>query len=245
MDLYLMTSTFYLNKCYNILHYTSIRIRRGEIEMEITWYGHSCFLITDSKGRKLLTDPFDNSVGYSNLNVVVDVITVSHHHFDHNFTEGLPGTPAIVDKCGFFNIRDIQINGIPSFHDKVNGAKRGQNIIYVFEMDGFRLCHLGDLGHLLSEEDINKIGEVDVLFIPVGGNFTVDGKESATIAKRINSHLVIPMHYKTEAISFPIDGVESFITNMKNGDRIGGPTMVLDKKEEKNNIVKIFEYISI
>jgi L-ascorbate metabolism protein UlaG (beta-lactamase superfamily) len=211
--------------------------------MEITWYGHSCFLIKDSKGRKVLTDPFDNSVGYQKPNVVVDVVTISHNHFDHNFTEGLPGTPSIVNNCGYFNVCDIPINGIPSFHDKVKGAKRGENIIYIYEVDGFRLCHLGDLGHLLTDDDINMIGELDVLFIPVGGNFTVDGKEASDIAKKINSHLVIPMHYKTRAISFPIDGVENFITNMKNGERIGGHTMALEEKEESYNLVKILEYV--
>lgn len=213
--------------------------------MEITWYGHSCFLIKDSKGRKLLTDPYDNSVGYSKPNIVVDVVTISHHHFDHNFIEGLPGTPNVVDKTGFFNVCDIPINGLPSFHDKVKGAKRGENTIYIFEMDGFRLCHLGDLGHLLSEEDIDRIGNIDVLFIPVGGNFTIDGREAAAICKSINSHIVIPMHYKTGALNFPIDGVENFITNMKNGERICGHTMSLDKKEEKFNLVKIFEYVNI
>lgn len=211
--------------------------------MEITWYGHSCFLIKDSRGRKILTDPFDNSVGYHKPNVVVDVVTISHNHFDHNFTEGLPGTPSIVDKCGYFNVCDIPINGIPSFHDKVKGAKRGENIIYIYEIDGFRLCHLGDLGHLLTDEDINMIGELDVLFIPVGGNFTVDGKEASDIAKRLNSHIVIPMHYKTRALSFPIDGVENFITNMKNGERIGNHTMVIEKRVEDCNLVKIFEYV--
>lgn len=212
--------------------------------MEITWYGHSCFLIKDSKGRKLLTDPFDSSVGYSNPNVVADVVTISHHHFDHNFTEGLPGTPNIVDKCGFFNICDIPITGIPSFHDKVKGAKRGENIIYIFEIDGFRLCHLGDLGHLLSEEDIEKIGKVDILFIPVGGNFTIDGNEAAIISKNIKSHIVIPMHYKTGVITFPIEGVENFITNMKSGERIEGHTLTISSIEGAFNSVRIFQYVN-
>lgn len=212
--------------------------------MEITWYGHSCFLIKDSKGRKLLTDPFDSSVGYPKPNIVVDVVTISHNHFDHNCTENLPGTPNVINKCGNFYICDIPINGIPSFHDKVRGAKRGENIIYLFEIDGFRLCHLGDLGHLLTEDDINKLGEIDVLFIPVGGNFTIDGKEASTVAKMINSHIVVPMHYKTRALSFPIDGVETFITNMQSGEQIGGHTMILNEKEKKYNLVKIFEYMN-
>jgi L-ascorbate metabolism protein UlaG (beta-lactamase superfamily) len=210
--------------------------------MEITWFGHSCFLIKDKDGRKLLTDPFDNTIGYNLPNESVDVVTVSHHHFDHDYTTELPGVPNVLDKCGYFNLCDIPISGIPSYHDTVKGAKRGENVIFVFEMDSLRLCHLGDLGHSLSADDIDKLGKIDILFIPVGGNYTINGKEASSIAKTINAHIVIPMHYKTPDLTFPLEGVEDFVTNMKDAERIQDYTLNVENVPESFNNVKILNY---
>lgn len=212
--------------------------------MKITWYGHSSFLIEDSKGRKLLTDPFDSSIGYNLYDEDADVVTISHHHFDHDYTENIKGNPIICDKVGNFNYADIPINGFPTFHDNVRGAKRGQNTIYTWEMDGFRLCHLGDLGHPLVDDDLDKIGKIDVLFIPVGGNYTLDGSEASDVAKAVGSHIIIPMHYKTPQLSIPLAGVESFITEMKNGDNINSSSILITEKLEEYNkvmLLKVFE----
>lgn len=209
--------------------------------MKITWLGHASFLLEDSKGRKLLTDPFDSTVGYSLYKGSADVITISHQHFDHNFIQNInPGTK-VIDKVGFFNECDITIQGIPSYHDKNKGAKRGENIIFIIEMEGYKFCHLGDLGHILEEKDIDLIGEVDVLFIPVGGNYTINGEEAAKVAKSIESKLIIPMHYKTPQLSFDLDGVETFLTFMKNGERVNSNTLEINEDiiTGKNNI-KIF-----
>ena len=209
--------------------------------MKITWLGHSSFLVEDSKGKKLLTDPFEPSIGYSIYKGAADIVTISHHHFDHDYVNEIKGNPIICDKLGDFNYCDIPIYGLPSFHDKVRGAKRGENTIFVLEMDGFRLCHLGDLGHTLLPEDIDKIGKIDVLFIPVGGNFTLDSSEAAVIAKAIGSHIVIPMHYKTPLLSFPLAGVEGFITEMKNGENINSSSLIITEKLEGHNKVKLLK----
>jgi L-ascorbate metabolism protein UlaG (beta-lactamase superfamily) len=210
--------------------------------MEITWLGHSSFLIKDSKGRTLLTDPFDESVGYKVFEGHADVVTISHHHFDHDYIEKITGNPAVLDKVGFFNLCDIDIKGIPSYHDNVEGAKRGENIIYVFKMDDYRICHLGDLGHILSIHDADAIGEVDILFVPVGGNFTIDGKEAAAVCKLLNPHIVIPMHFKTSALTFPIEGVENFLAHMKNGENIHSTTLKIEGNLKDRNIVKILDF---
>lgn len=207
--------------------------------MEITWLGHASFLIKDSKGRKLLTDPFDKSVGYQTFHEEVDLVSISHHHFDHDYIKELKGNPEIIDKAGLFYLCDIPIEGIPSYHDNSQGSKRGENIIFTFEMDGYKICHLGDLGHELSQDYIAKLGNIDILLIPVGGNYTIDGKEAASIAKLINSKIIIPMHYKTPSLSFPLDGVETFITSMKNGERINDCTLKIEGKLEGRNVVKI------
>ncbi|MCY6959214.1 MBL fold metallo-hydrolase [Clostridium brassicae] len=209
--------------------------------MKITWLGHSSFLIEDSKGRRLLTDPFDESVGYKIFDEEVDLVSISHHHFDHDYIDKLKGNPKIIDKVGLFNLCDIPLKGIPSFHDDVKGTKRGENIIFVFEIDGYKICHLGDLGHELSQDYINKIGNIDILLIPVGGNYTIDGKAAAKVAKEINSKIIIPMHYKTPHLSFPLEGVETFIINMENGERINNCSLIIDKNILDKNTVKILD----
>jgi L-ascorbate metabolism protein UlaG (beta-lactamase superfamily) len=210
--------------------------------MEITWLGHSSFLLEDSKGRTLLTDPFDESVGYNVYDGEANVVTISHHHFDHDYLEKVKGNPHILDKVGFFNECDIDIVGVPSYHDNVKGAKRGENVIYVFKMDDYRICHLGDLGHILTLTDADQIGHVDVLLIPVGGNYTIDGKEATAVCKLLNPHIVIPMHYKTPSVNFPLEGVETFLTHMENGDRVPSATLKLEDELEGDNIVKILNY---
>ncbi|MBC2581283.1 MBL fold metallo-hydrolase [Clostridium sp. DJ247] len=209
--------------------------------MKITWLGHASFLIEDSKGRKVLTDPFDESVGYPVFEGEVDVVTVSHYHVDHSYTEKVKYTH-LADKVGAFYLCDIPILGIPSYHDKVQGAKRGENMIFVLQIDGYRICHLGDLGYVLSDDEIKSLGNIDVLLIPIGGNFTLDGKEASEIAQRIGSHIIIPMHYKTPVLSFELEGLENFLAYMKNGEKVGGNTLFIDGAINDKNKVKILNF---
>lgn len=210
--------------------------------MNITWLGHSSFLLEFNNGVKLLQDPFDETVGYPLYSGYPDIITVSHEHFDHNYTKPfLKDSPTIVNTCGSFKVKDISIKGIASFHDNMLGEKRGPNIIYVIEAEGLRICHLGDLGHTLKEDVINEIGAIDILFVPVGGNYTLDGKEAAQVAKSIGSTYIIPMHYKTPYINFPISGAEDFITCMENGKREPSNTINLcaerNSPQNNNNVI--------
>ena len=211
--------------------------------MEITWLGHACFLIKDSKGRKLLTDPFDTTLGYEVYKGSPDIVTMSHQHFDHNYSKELKGNYETINKIGMFYVCDIPIKGIPSYHDKDKGAKRGENIIFTFKMDDYTLCHLGDLGHTLSDDDMEAIGNVDILFIPVGGNYTIDGKEASEVTRKINPKIVIPMHYKTSQVSFPLDGVETFLMYMKNASKIDTNILVINEEIKESMSVKILNYI--
>ncbi|HEY8805631.1 MAG TPA: MBL fold metallo-hydrolase, partial [Clostridium sp.] len=211
--------------------------------MQITWLGHSSFLLEDSKCRKLLTDPFDTTVGYEVYKGNPDIVTISHKHFDHNYTKELPNSCKIIDKLGIFDLDDIYIKGIPSFHDKDKGAKRGDNIIFTYRMDGHSLCHLGDLGHTLTNDDIEAIGTVDILFVPVGGNYTIDGKEASEVAKKIDPKIIFPMHYKTSKVSLPLDGVETFLLHMKNASKIDSNTLIIDNEIKESLSVKILNCI--
>ncbi|MGI6404959.1 MAG: MBL fold metallo-hydrolase [Syntrophaceticus sp.] len=177
--------------------------------MIIHWLGHACFHC-QGEGVSLLTDPFDEEVGYPLPQVEADVVTVSHDHHDHNAVSLLPGEPEVVREAGEHHFQSLEIKGFQVFHDEVRGAKRGENLIFVWEMDGLRLCHLGDLGHLLDEGTVKSIGKIDILMVPVGGIFTIDGREARDVVAQLQPRLVIPMHYKTPALSFELDVVEKF-----------------------------------
>lgn len=172
--------------------------------MTIKWYGQSCFLITSSNGTKIITDPFDEKIGYILPQAETDIVTTSHDHMDHNNTKSTRGNFTHYCSTGKFVENDIEITGIESYHDNSNGSKRGKNIIFKFNVDGINICHCGDLGHILTEDQLNKIGEVDILLIPVGGIFTLDAKEATEVVGQINPSITIPMHYSTKSLSVPI-----------------------------------------
>ncbi len=194
--------------------------------MRIEWLGHSAFLITSKDGKRVITDPYKagsygGAVGYKPINTQADVVTVSHQHDDHNDTSAVLGTPEIIEGTGEKEIKGIRFKGISSYHDTSKGKERGENTIYVIELDGLRICHLGDLGEELSEKQIGEIGDVDILLVPVGGFYTIDAKTASSIVDTLKPKVVIPMHYKTEAIGFPIAGVDEFIKGKENVKRIG------------------------
>lgn len=169
--------------------------------MEITYLGHSSFRI---KGKKtiVVTDPYEDYVGFKMPRVSADIVTVSHRHRDHNNISAVTATtkrnePFIVNGPGEYEIAGVSIFGIASFHDKSGGTKRGENTIYVINIDGLRLAHLGDLGHKLTEEQLEEVNGVDILYIPVGGTYTIDNNEAIEVIGQIEPLIVIPMHYKT------------------------------------------------
>jgi len=188
--------------------------------MKIKWLGHSSFLIESEKGIKIITDPFDETVGYKLSRSKVNIVTVSHEHFDHNYVRGVKGRPVVFKGLVNRESHKMEFRGIASYHDSVCGAQRGSNTIFVIKADGLNLCHLGDLGHILNSDKLAEIGDVDILFIPVGGFYTIDSSQATQITKDIKPKIVIPMHYKTEAIKFSIDPVEIFLSENDNVQRL-------------------------
>lgn len=184
--------------------------------MRIKWLGHSCFLITADSGATLLTDPYDASgyqgtLLYGPLDESPDVVTVSHGHADHNGVEGLKGRPYAINGLGGQKVEGFDVRGVGSFHDAEQGSMRGGNIIYVITVEGITLCHLGDLGHELSHGKVEEIGAVDVLLLPVGGNFTVGADGATAIWQHLKPAVTIPMHFRNDRCLFSIDGVEKFL----------------------------------
>jgi L-ascorbate metabolism protein UlaG (beta-lactamase superfamily) len=179
--------------------------------MKIKWLGQAAFLI-ESK-TTLVTDPFAPIIGRLPKDLVADVVTVSHSHFDHNYVKGVGGSPEVINSIGKFSVGTAEITGVATFHDNVGGRKRGNNIVFVVKAEGLTLCHLGDLGHILSDKQIKEIGPVDILMIPVGGGPTIDATQVVQTVSQLKPKVVLPMHYKSKKslIPLPFAGVDKFV----------------------------------
>ena len=187
--------------------------------MKIKWLGHSSFLITSDTGTKIITDPYtvSDNLKYGEIKETADIVTVSHEHSDHNNAAAVRGTPKILKKTA--EVKGIKFNGIPTYHDEARGSKRGTNTIFCFEVDGIKICHLGDLGHPLEDKEVAQLGKVDILLIPVGGYYTIDTKVASEVSNKIAPKIIMPMHYKNDRCSFPITGVDEFLRGKKNVTR--------------------------
>lgn len=181
--------------------------------MKVKWLGHSCFLITSDGGTRLITDPYTVGAGisYSAIKESADVVTVSHEHADHNNVSAVQGNPEVIKGSGVKNAAGIEFRGIATHHDESRGKERGANTVFCFTVDAITLCHLGDLGHLLSQEQVAAIGAVDILFIPVGGFFTIDAAAASEVCRQLKPKVIIPMHFKTPKCAYPISAVDSFL----------------------------------
>lgn len=181
----------------------------------LTWFGHAMFAIDTSIGR-IVTDPFDEEVGYKLPKPWADVLTLSHHHHDHGFVEGVTGNPRIFDKPGVFDVEDIRIEGISSFHDSRQGGLRGSNVMFRYDFGRLRFAHVGDLGHPLGERQLERLTELDVLLVPVGGTYTIDGQQAADLVQLLKPKVAVPMHYKTPNTSINIATAEGFTERFQN-----------------------------
>jgi L-ascorbate metabolism protein UlaG (beta-lactamase superfamily) len=179
-------------------------------DMDITWLGHSCFRIRGSRAT-IVTDPYSKELGYSLGKPTARIVTVSHEHPGHCYFEGVGGQPKVVSHPGEYEISDVLIIGIATFHDREGGKKRGKNIVYLMEIDEVAVCHLGDLGHVLTSEQIEDIGNVDVLLLPVGGVSTINAPMAAEVVRQLEPKVVIPMHYKTPALKWELEPVDRFL----------------------------------
>lgn len=172
-----------------------------KIHMEIIRLGHSSFRIK-GKQASIVTDPFSSdSVGIKFPKVEARIVTISHNHGDHNYKEGVSGNPVFIEGPGEYEIADVFIRGISTFHDSKNGEERGKNTVYNFYLDNIHLAHLGDLGHTLSDSQMEQLGDVDILFIPVGGLYTIDAEKASEVVAKIEPQIVIPMHYHEERLN--------------------------------------------
>lgn len=214
-------------------------------EVTVKWLGHSCFLISLDDSVKVVTDPFDKSVGYPTPDVTADVCLVSHEHFDHNNVSVVKGKPQVIKGEGEKEAKNIRFKGVPSFHDDAQGSKRGKNTIFTWELGGIKFAHLGDLGVELSSSQVKEIGAVDVLFVPVGGFYTIDAATATKVVASLNPKVVMPMHYKMPFMgaSFPIAKVDEFLKGKENVVKVGKNSVSFTKETlPKKTTIYVLEY---
>jgi L-ascorbate metabolism protein UlaG (beta-lactamase superfamily) len=196
--------------------------------MEITWLGHACFRIKGSQSV-VITDPFPPDLGYKLGDPTADVVTISHWHPSHSYYQGIRGEPRLVKGPGEYEIAGVLILGLGTYHDSVKGQTRGKNTVYLMEVDGLAVCHLGDIGHILGDEAIEEMGNVDILMLPVGGVSTISPAMAAEIIRKVEPKVVIPMHFKTPATARDLEPVDNFLKEMGMGQIEPRPKLNISK----------------
>lgn len=178
--------------------------------MRIEWMAHACFKVTLDSGKVIVFDPYDESVGYKSAKIDADIVLISHNHRDHACLKNICGDYRLINSEGDFEVDGVKIRGIKSVGEKTDGDDKGTNRVYKVEAESIKLLHLGDIGHIPDEDFVRQVGDVDIMFVPVGGRYTVDGKEALEICKMFDPNLIIPMHYKTLFLELDLDTVFPF-----------------------------------
>lgn len=212
--------------------------------MHINWHGQSFFqvLAARAKGEQvaIAIDPFDETIGLKVPSVSADILLITHGHYDHSNKKAVKNEPFIIEGSGEYEVKDIYIKGIISFHDEKEGKERGLNTIYVIEAEDMRLCHLGDFGQKeLTADQLEKIGDIDILMVPVGGIFTIDAKGANKVISQIEPRIVIPMHYGLPGLKIKIDGVDKFLKEMGKKSVEPLPKLLIKRKDLTPDETKI------
>ncbi len=209
--------------------------------MKITWLGHSSFLLEESTATTLVTDPYHSYVGYDMPCVDADIVTVSHSHQDHSHLESVGGNPTVLNRVGAYELDGVHILAQKSYHDNNKGLDRGKNIIFKYRMDGVDVCHMGDIGEECNAMLVEALMPVNVLLIPVGGNYTIDAEQAKEYVDRIMPDVVIPMHYKTKDCDFDIDKVNKFVNlfDDEQVEYVEGSTVEFDRADFDGEQTKV------
>lgn len=212
------------------------------MEIRIKWLGHACFRIKGSK--VIITDPyrylaFGGKIAYPKIDESADIVTVSHEHDDHSAFDEVKGDPVVIRSEGLHTIENVRIQGFKTYHDSERGKKRGENIIFLIEMDGIKFLHLGDLGEIPPGRVIKEVKNPDFLFIPVGGVYTIGPEEAKEVIRLIDPQITVPMHYKTCSVSFELLDVNEFLEGEKNVRYVGKEVRIRMKPKKKE--IWVFE----
>jgi L-ascorbate metabolism protein UlaG (beta-lactamase superfamily) len=218
-------------------------------DVTFKWFGQGCFLIETSKNTQIITDPMKMGSYSIPEDIEPDIVTISHEHFDHNQVDAVSGEPTVLrgltsggaDFAAIDQkIKDVRVYTVSSFHDKSQGSERGKNAVFVFEFDGIKVAHLGDLGDALSPAGVQKIGDIDIVMIPVGGTYTIFGKEADHVISQIKPKMIVfPMHFKTDSASFlPYTG-DDYTKDKPNVKKVDGNTFKLDLSKTGDSLTYV------
>lgn len=210
--------------------------------MKLTWLGHSSFRLEESTGTTVVTDPYHSDIGYELPNVEADVVTVSHSHRDHNNIEAVAGNPTVINRAGAYEIGGVHMLAHRTHHDDKKGAERGDNLVFKFRMDGVDLCHMGDIGEECNAMLVEALMPVNVLMIPIGGNYTIDAAQAKEYVDKLMPDVVIPMHYKTKDLDMDIDKLNEFV-NLFDDENVvyqDSSTVEFDRADFDGEQTKIF-----
>ncbi len=200
--------------------------------MDIIWYGQACFKVK-GKNTTLIIDPFDSEFIGLKLprDMEADIALKTHDHGDHNNLKVVTGEPVLITGPGEYDIRGVAITGVSVFHDKEQGAQRGKNTVYHINIDGLNIVHLGDIGHTLSQEQIEEIGSCDILMVPVGSVYTIDAKDASEIVSQLEPSIILPMHYGISGLKVELEPVENFLKEMAVGNFTPQPKLSITKEK--------------
>ncbi|MDD3717070.1 MAG: MBL fold metallo-hydrolase [Actinomycetota bacterium] len=212
--------------------------------VKISWLGHAMFLLEDGV-RRLVTDPYNDYVGYPLPDVTADIVLVSHDHADHSNIDLVKGEPVVVRDAAPREVAGVKVSGVSTHHDSKGGTERGPNIAFRWEMQGLTFVHLGDLGHRLDDEAARALAGTHILFVPVGGFFTLEPPDAASVVRALDPRIAIPMHYRNAACSFPIETEEPFAAHFDAVERTGrSPVYVSEDNLPPHSVVLIMDYLT-
>jgi len=180
--------------------------------LDVTWLGHGCFRLR-GRGAAVVTDPYPPSIGLKLQRLDGDLVTVSHEHENHNYTQVMRDAYEIRGP-GEYEVAGVSVIGVPTFHDSEKGARHGRNTVYLIEIDDVRVCHLGDLGHSLDDAEAEAIASPDVLLVPVGGHTAINAAQAAEIVRQLEPRFVVPMHYAIPGLKLQLDPLDRFLKEM-------------------------------
>jgi len=181
--------------------------------LDVTWLGHGCFRLR-GRSAAVVTDPFPPAIGIRLSKLEAQVVTISHEHPNHSYQAAVPNARYTIKGPGEYEVAGVGVTGIDTFHDDQQGAAHGRNTVYLIELDDVRVCHLGDLGHRLADDDLEALGTVDVLLVPVGGKTTISAAQAAEVVRQIEPRAVVPMHFAIPGLKIDLDSVDRFLKEM-------------------------------
>lgn len=209
--------------------------------VNVNWFGHAMFLV-ERKGLKIITDPYSTEIGYSFPDLKASVVTVSHDHFDHNNISAIDDNPMIISDAAPILFGPVSFEGLITDHDDAGGEKRGKNIMFRWQMGEIIFAHMGDYGEAeLTSEQKSFLRQADVLMIPVGGVFTIDGEQARKIVSAVSPRVVIPMHYKTPMLNLEIDTIDDFTDNLDNVRHVGKTASIEAEKLPASTEIWVME----